>query len=448
MAQAKEPSLYEILGIEPTADAAAIKKAFRSKSLALHPDTAGEKMAALYQMVHYAYSVLSDPQQRRAYDEKIGVGKQEKPQPSTEDSATDDSSKSHHTPPNNGMQVPESMYGGPLPRMWHDIFHMPWISNIELRERVPLVSGACPPWWAPWAVFVIGSLTGTIIGNIYDPLMWVMSGITILILLSCFLTFFPGANRIIILLFGFAIFGIIGLIRHNFDLHSLWWFAATIIVWIMTFIFTIYYRWQVDEMSEDQARESYRWGVAGKGLTEAVEKFGERNVALGMEGERLTDAEVTYFLGMIPGLKLFNGLKFPDSENADVDHAILCGKKIAFVDSKAWAPAHYILRPDGETVLEVDRRGDIARMHKVHMVEAVARYKEKSWLIGMDVRGYILVHPSRDGVLTVRNEGENPHVKIVNSEEFLTEVGAWMSEGKPANIDVRLISQLRAQLKL
>ncbi len=62
---------YELLGIERAADEGAIKKAYRKLALKYHPDrNPDDKEAeAHFKQVSEAYSVLSDPQKRRLYDQ-------------------------------------------------------------------------------------------------------------------------------------------------------------------------------------------------------------------------------------------------------------------------------------------------------------------------------------------------------------------------------------------
>lgn len=61
---------YRILLVAPSASQEAIKQAFRAKAKALHPDlNHGQDTTVAFQAVNEAYSVLSDPSQRAAYDQ-------------------------------------------------------------------------------------------------------------------------------------------------------------------------------------------------------------------------------------------------------------------------------------------------------------------------------------------------------------------------------------------
>ncbi|WP_337187811.1 molecular chaperone DnaJ [Phenylobacterium sp.] len=61
---------YEILGVDRGCDAGALKSAFRKAAMEHHPDRNGgcEEAASRFKEVNEAYSVLSDPQKRAAYD--------------------------------------------------------------------------------------------------------------------------------------------------------------------------------------------------------------------------------------------------------------------------------------------------------------------------------------------------------------------------------------------
>ncbi len=66
-----DKDFYAILGVPADADAAAIKKTYRKKARTMHPDhNAGDTSAeARFKEIGEAYSVLSDPEQRKQYDQ-------------------------------------------------------------------------------------------------------------------------------------------------------------------------------------------------------------------------------------------------------------------------------------------------------------------------------------------------------------------------------------------
>ena len=61
---------YEVLGLDKSADAAAIKKAYRKLAKKYHPDTnAGNQQAEeKFKEVTEAYNVLSDEEKKKLYD--------------------------------------------------------------------------------------------------------------------------------------------------------------------------------------------------------------------------------------------------------------------------------------------------------------------------------------------------------------------------------------------
>lgn len=64
-------SYYVILGVSSSESSRGIRAAYRDLAKRLHPDVAGEETTRAFQEVTEAYSVLSDPQLRRDYNDRL-----------------------------------------------------------------------------------------------------------------------------------------------------------------------------------------------------------------------------------------------------------------------------------------------------------------------------------------------------------------------------------------
>jgi curved DNA-binding protein CbpA len=65
-------SAYQVLGVEPTVDDEALRKAYRLRLRETHPDTGGE--ASVFIQVQRAWQLVSTPDARAAYDRGHGFG--------------------------------------------------------------------------------------------------------------------------------------------------------------------------------------------------------------------------------------------------------------------------------------------------------------------------------------------------------------------------------------
>ncbi len=72
---------YRLLGVLPDSEPPEIRSAYRSLAKRFHPDRnkGSETAAELFRQVNHAYRVLSDPNLRKRYDEKLAREARQKP---------------------------------------------------------------------------------------------------------------------------------------------------------------------------------------------------------------------------------------------------------------------------------------------------------------------------------------------------------------------------------
>jgi molecular chaperone DnaJ len=70
MPSAPDADYYALLGIQAGANDQELRKAWRELAARWHPDRAGETATAMFQQLSAAYTVLSDPVARMAYDRR------------------------------------------------------------------------------------------------------------------------------------------------------------------------------------------------------------------------------------------------------------------------------------------------------------------------------------------------------------------------------------------
>jgi len=175
-----------------------------------------------------------------------------------------------------------------------------------------------------------------------------------------------------------------------------------------------------------------------------VAEFGERTVfgRPGTEqdevGERLTADLLARYLTRIPGVRICHGLAAEvGSVFADIDHAVLCGGRLVLIESKVWLPGHYDL--DASGVLW--RNGHRFRGGAATLPDRIAAYR--ALLPDLDVRGVLLLYPSRTGDLTVADGAAD--VRPMVPEQFVRELGGWFATD-PSTVDREAFRTLLRQV--
>ncbi|WP_184727828.1 J domain-containing protein [Saccharopolyspora phatthalungensis] len=137
--------------------------------------------------------------------------------------------------------------------------------------------------------------------------------------------------------------------------------------------------------------------------------------------QQLTAELCAKYLTRLPGVRVFHGLSWPDSVFEDVHHAVLCGRRLVLVESKSWLPGHYTSDDEGT----LWRNGHPFRGGATRLPEGVALFEEL--LPGIEVRGVVLIYPSRAGDITTVEQDGDP-VSPMTPAQFVCDIGRWLAQ--------------------
>ncbi|SDK82092.1 Nuclease-related domain-containing protein [Actinopolyspora mzabensis] len=155
--------------------------------------------------------------------------------------------------------------------------------------------------------------------------------------------------------------------------------------------------------------------------------FGQPEGIRGEYGERFTAGLLADYFTRLPGAKVFHGLSWPDSVFADIDHAVLCGRRLVLIESKMWLPGHYTADADGT----LRRNGGKFRGGGTRLAEGIAAYREL--LDDIEVVGALVLYPSRAGEITASESPTTAPAPPMTPEGFVREIGHYLAQD-PASV--------------
>jgi hypothetical protein len=153
--------------------------------------------------------------------------------------------------------------------------------------------------------------------------------------------------------------------------------------------------------------------------------FGQPGTERDQLGEQLTARLLAEYVAPLPGARIFHGLAWPDSVFADVDHAVLRGHRLVLIESKMWLPGHYTTDEHSE----LWRNGHPFRGGSIRLPEGVEAYR--NLLPGIEVRGVLVVYPSRAGEITTGESPDHVAAPPMSQERFVMEIGEWLADQPP-----------------
>ncbi len=460
-------NLYRVLGVEPGASEDEIRRAGRIKQRETHPDLGGTPEA--FMRVRLAVEVLTDPRRRAAHDAWLATTsgqamsarripgprlrqQQRRPRPAaTPVSPAQPSAR--HTAAGTDMPVFDRI-PKPAPQLrkmsW---YRQTWQHPVEVwpaaRTAAPPVT---PRELATAGPFVLASVLAVLTLAIpASPLFTVWWPVALLLVLlgmvwlwlcgdarpqsvvsTVFWIFVAGVSLSAAASFFDAMLGIftgpdtttgVGIARALIALVVL---ALAVLAWwglqprVKRMQFERLLMRIADESAPaaDEATRVYGSpGATAMTCTQPGVHPLRRQCAERVAGETL-DA-----LLRLPGARIVHGLRIPgaDEQVAAISHAVVAGRRIAFIDGELRAPAHYAL----------DARGSITRdgvpastaSEFPHRVERLREYFGDV----AEVRGWLVLVPERAGEFTVDNSRTWPRVRLASVESMLREVGDWLA---------------------
>lgn len=137
-------------------------------------------------------------------------------------------------------------------------------------------------------------------------------------------------------------------------------------------------------------------GTPGGSLTDATWAASDSIAAAGREGE-LATARVLAGVAHVAGPTVLHDLRIPAAGvRANIDHAVIAGRRVWLIDSKYWRPG--LLWTFGSTSYRGTERFELASKRTMPMaIDAVTSYLERRGIDDAAVQGLAVVWPSSPG---------------------------------------------------
>jgi hypothetical protein len=221
------------------------------------------------------------------------------------------------------------------------------------------------------------------------------------------------------------------------------WPVAVVLVLFLFLVISAVGRYWGTAVSKTTARHLV-FGAPGDALTTGWTRFRREDIAKGVEGERWT-AQALETLLAIPGTRILHGLRFPGSHVADIDHAVINGDRVVYIDSKFWKPGQYqwvdrdnlgFVRPRGINRLRINM--DVVQTHAVTAKAAA------------EVTCHVIVHPNAPGDITFTpgQQISPTGIPVTGVQAGIDMIGNWLLQGgKAGTVDRYALARLLAMRK-
>ena len=195
------------------------------------------------------------------------------------------------------------------------------------------------------------------------------------------------------------------------------------------------YWWRSPRLSEAERREVVT-GNPGAGLHSG--RFLPEDAVLGQRGEQLTAHLLTALTSRFPDARVFHGMYWPAQRSeADVDHAILVGDRLAVIDSKCWS-AEAVTYADGRLWADGEDRDLV--------LPAALRQFQASFPF-LRVEAWVAVHGSARTPRVTTSSFDMP-IHLVAGPDLADDLATYLSAARrPSRVRAGSVRRLRALVK-
>ncbi|HJP76107.1 MAG TPA: J domain-containing protein [Pseudonocardiaceae bacterium] len=401
MPKASDGDLYDVLGVARDADQDEIKRAYRAAVKKFHPDAEGNSY--FFRLIQQAYETLSDPDRRADYDRN--PGRENTPRPP-------------QPPP--AAQPHPRMAGPSVPAIPYD--EIPWWSKVNPDARIRWRARIKP---ATFGFVLIGGLwlallssglaTGTLAKAGYYG--YLVFAAVIVPTLWCVLSALLGRKpqRPAVLWSLAAGVGLIALAYFIKTQHLATAQAGTVIEYalgalIVPFAAGWYARSRGGQKIDWQAN---LWQLRG-GWQGANARSADFEQAASLTADLLSR-----YLTQIPAVRVFRD---PVGFGPNVDHVLLCGRRLVLITSVLWPAGDYSLGRGGEVLL--DGRPVMSGSLGVSRARRSGRWHHPT----ARLRSVVLVWPDQPGQPLRTSWSPADTYGVTSAEVLIKDVGGWLAE--------------------
>lgn len=400
MAKASDGDLYDVLGVARDADQDEIKRAYRAAVKKFHPDAEGNSF--FFRLIQQAYETLSDPARRADYDR---TGREQAP-------------RAPQPPP---AAQPSPWATGPsVPAIPYD--EIPWWSRVNPDARIRWRARLRP------AAIVFAVLSGLwlvlmIIGLATDSLAkagyygYLVFGFVVAPTLWCVLSAVFGRKppRPAVLWSLAAGIFLIGLAYYAQTRHFATAQPSTLIRYALgAIILPFVAAWYV----RSRGQQKIDWSANLWQLRGGWQGANARSADLEQAASLTADLLSRYFT-QIPAVRVFRD---PVGFGPNVDHVVLCGRRLVLIMSVRWPAGGYTMGRGGEVLL--DGRPVLSGSLGVTSALRSARRHFPT----AQLRAVVLVWPDQPGQPLVTSWAPANTYAVTSADVLVKDVGGWLAE--------------------